>query len=77
MDKGRRSEFILELHPDLVLKLNMKMPLVVTSNKDCEKLKKHRDCIYRSECRWVNNKCIMWNPNMTLDNTDMTTTRKL
>jgi len=27
------------------------------TKKDCEKLKKHRDCVEKKECEWVDNKC--------------------
>lgn len=58
VDRGRRSEFFLEIHPDLVLKLKLNVHKDDINRKDCEKLKKYRDCIYISQCRWREDKCV-------------------
>jgi hypothetical protein len=58
VDHGRRSDFILEIHPDLMSKLDMTLPFEPFTIKDCRKLKNHRECVYRSDCEWLNNKCM-------------------
>lgn len=46
------------MHPDLMKKLDVTLPFEPFTIKDCNKLKKHRECVYRSDCSWMNNKCM-------------------
>jgi len=59
---------MLELHPDLMKKLDITLPFEPFTIKACNKLKKHRECVYRSDCTWMNNKCM--EQHEALHNTD-------
>lgn len=56
-ERGRRADFILEYHPDLMTKLKLKIPTENTTKKECQRMKKRKDCADRKECEWLDNKC--------------------
>jgi hypothetical protein len=64
------------MHPDLMKKLDVTLPFEPFTIKECKKLKNHKDCVYRSDCQWINNKC-MEHHEALHENDDLNRVRKL